>query len=170
MTRCPNPGRRDNAEPLARPTRPDLIEVGTMKRIAILGAVCLLIASASVTLAAGTGGQWNATLASGGISGTSTLTLAGNGRSATDIVWFKGLLTGTQVTGEVRAGACGTPGTHITTLLPFTTTSGGTWRDRWIFVGRDLGALKAALAKGTSITIRTTVGSRSACAPYSVTP
>ena len=141
-----------------------------MKRIAIIGAVCLLIVSASVTLAAGTAGQWTTTPAGGGISGTSTLSVASNGRSATDVVWLNKLRTDIHVTAEIRAGACGTKGTHITSMPTFTTTSGGTWRDRWIFGGRDLRVLKSALAQSQPITVRTTVGSRSACAPYSVTP
>jgi len=138
-----------------------------MKRIALLGAISLLAAFTPATLAAGTTGWWTTALASGGITGTSTLTLAINDRSATAIVWLNRLRTGSGVTADLRAGACDTTGTRVTSMPAFTTTSGGTWRQRWIFSGRDLRALRSALAKGQPITLRATVGSRSACAQYS---
>jgi hypothetical protein len=140
-----------------------------MKRLAIVAAGFLLVATASIASAAGSERTWDATIASGGVSGRSALTLASDGRSAMDILWLDRMRTGVSVTAEVRAGACGTTGTHITSLPSFTTTSGGTWRDRWQFGGRDLRALKAALAKDLPITIRTRVGSRSACAEYAET-
>lgn len=141
-----------------------------MKRIAILGALALLLASTPVTLAAGTDQQWSVTLASGGVSGKATLTLPVDGRSATAILWLNRLRTGTKVTAELRSGACAGTGTLIAGFPSFTTTLGGTWRDRLIMTRGALSMLKSALSKEQTLSVRTVVGGRRICVDLAKAP
>ncbi len=137
-----------------------------MRRTALIGAAILLVASVSPLLAAGADRTWNAAISGAGISGRATLTLPAGERSATAILYLNKMRSGTAVSAQLRSGACGETGSLIARLPTFTTTSGGTWHDRGIYVGEGLRNLKKAVAAGATITIRATVGSRSACAAF----
>ncbi len=138
-----------------------------MRRLALVGAVALLLATVASTLAAGTDQTWNATI-SGKVTGKATLALPASQSSATAILYLYRMKTGTKVTAELRAATCSQTGSLIAPMPSFTTTSGGTWRDRLVSSGAGLRNLKAALAKDSPISVRGTVGSQKFCAEFAL--
>jgi hypothetical protein len=75
------------------------------------------------------------------------------------------LRTGTSVTARILAGsACDATATTIKWLPGYTTTIGGTWRQRWIFDGAALVRLRSAIRQGTPLWFAVSVGGHRACA------
>ena len=136
-----------------------------MRRLALVGAVALLLATVASALAAGTDRTWNATI-SGNVSGKATLTLPASQSSVSAVLYLYRLKTNTKITAELRAATCGQTGSPIASMPSFTATSGGTWRDRFVSSGAGLRNLKAALAKEGPMSIRGTVGSQKFCAEF----
>ena len=146
MTRGPNPGRRDRAEPLARPTRApvhgrDRGWVGRSRHvalnrrsgrlrcwragIAIAGSAFVAPATAPVAAAATVVQTWQTRIgASGAWNDTATLQALDTGKGVLRIRATK-LRAGSSYTVTVYRGRCGWMATRLFTLPSVTTTSSG---------------------------------------------
>ncbi len=128
------------------------------------------IATTSVDFEITRSREWVTTLAEEGISGTASLDLSPAGTGGTSVLTLAQMTRGTTVSSELRADDCLTTGPLLVAPPPFTTTSGGTYRQRWVFTVHSSSA-RRAIAAGSTMSIRVTVGDRTACAFYTaVTP
>jgi hypothetical protein len=72
--------------------------------------------------------------------------------------------TGVSVSARIVAGAaCDATTTTIKTLPGYTTTVGGTWRQRWVFDGAGLVRLRSAIRSGTPLWFDVRVGGSRVC-------
>jgi len=112
------------------------------------------------------GPSWQAGIAAAGLSGRATLTVRATGRATTTFS-LANLPTGVSVAGRIVAGAgCVASAATITTLPGYTTTSGGTWRRRWVFNGAAAVRLRSAIRSGTSLWFDVSAGGRQVCTRF----
>ena len=108
--------------------------------------------------------SWAATISGAGLSGRASLTVPTRGW-ASAIYWLYRLKAGVAVSARVVAGATcdATAATTIKRLPGYTTTSGGTWRQRWVFDGAGLVRLRAAIRRGTALWFDVSAGGSRVC-------
>ena len=114
-------------------------------------------------------GPLMATINDGVIEGNATLALAADGAGGESIVSLRALDPGVTVTSAIQAAACGTDGPIVASPPVFTTTLGGTHRQRWTFTIHAPDA-RAAIAAGAPLSIRLSVGSAATCAMFAPAP
>lgn len=111
------------------------------------------------------GRSWNATIADAGLSGTAALALPAHGW-ATVAFTLRRLAADVPVSARVAAGAPGcAEATTVVRLPGSTTTTRGTWRQRWVFDGVSLDRLRAAVRNGTRLWFEVGAGEHRTCAP-----
>src|SRR3990172_728097 len=107
--------------------------------------------------------SWAATISGAGLSGRASLTVPTRGW-ASAIYWLYRLKAGVAVSARIVAGAsCDATATTIKRLPGYTTTSGGTWRQRWVFDGASLVRLRAAIRRGTPLWFDVSAGGSRLC-------
>ncbi len=134
-----------------------------MRRLAILGAIGLLLLSAVPTFAASGNSVWRAKLASGAVHGGATLTELANGKEATLAVKLFDVKAGTKVTVTVFDQTTG--GTAIVSRDTFkaTTAAGARHWDR--LTATELATLKADIKAKDTLGVSVTVTPAKASAP-----
>ncbi len=109
--------------------------------------------------------SWAAPIAGAGLSGTASLTLPAKGWAMASFS-LRHLVAGVSVTARVVAGATGCARSATVVRLPgYTTTTRGTWRQRWVFDGVSLDRLRAAARNGTRLWFEVGAGEHRTCAP-----
>ena len=109
------------------------------------------------------GRSWAAAISGAGLPGKASLTLPAEGR-ATTIFWLYRMESGVRVSVRIVAGtACDATAATITRLPGYTTTSGGTWRERWVFDGSRLQRLRTAARRGTPLWFEVRSGRHRTC-------
>ena len=107
---------------------------------------------------------WRAAISGAGVSGRASLTVPATGRATTAFSLYR-LKTGVSVSARIVAGAaCAVTATTVTRLPGYTTTSGGTWRQRWVFDGAGLVRLRSATRSGTPLWFQVSAGGGRVCA------
>ncbi len=139
-----------------------------MRRLALLGAVALLVLSVSSTLAASANTLYRARVSGGGMVGGSSVTLLANGRSATFSLKVYHTKPATTVTATLNAGACGTATTAIAKLPGVKAPASGTAVE-WVRLTKaEFATLKADLAKHDKLSVKVVDGTKSACGNYAL--
>jgi len=111
-------------------------------------------------------GPWKATISGAGIHGVASLTVPAHG-SATTVFTLSHLKKGVTVTARIVAGAaCNASAAVITRLPGYTTTSRGTWRQKWVFGPAGLVKLRSAIRHGTPLWFSVHVGRSHTCARF----
>jgi Tol biopolymer transport system component len=113
---------------------------------------------------------WTATIFGAGLSGRASLAVPTRGW-ATAIYSLYRLKAGVAVSGRVVAGAtCDVTATTIKRLPGYTTTIGGTWRQRWVFDGAGLVRLRSAIRRGTPLWFDVSAGRSRVCTRFEPAP
>lgn len=108
--------------------------------------------------------SWWAAISGAGVSGRASVTVPATGRATTAFSLYR-LKTGVSVSARIVAGAaCDATATTITRLPGYTTSSGGTWRQRWVFDGAGLVRLRSAARSGTPLWFHVSAGGIRMCA------
>ena len=126
-----------------------------MRRLALIGAMGLLLLSAVPTFAATGNSVWRTTLNSGAIHGGATLAELANGKAASLAVKLYDVKPSTKVTVTLYAGTNGT-GTVIAVRLTFKAPAAGPATHRFWLTTAELKALKADIAKKDSFSVSVT--------------
>jgi hypothetical protein len=112
---------------------------------------------------ASAGRSWAATISGTGLPGRASLTVPATGWATAAFSLYH-LKTGVPVTARILAGAaCDATAATIKTLPGYTTTIGGTWRQRWVFGGAGLVRLRSAIRSGTPLWFDVRVGGGRVC-------
>jgi len=115
------------------------------------------------TPAAVSSSSWTAAISGAGVSGRASLTVPATGRATAAFSLYH-LKKGVSVAARIVAGAaCSASATTISKAPGYTTTVGGTWRQRWAFAGAGLVRLRSAIRSGTPLWFDVKVGGSRVC-------
>ena len=116
-----------------------------MRRLSILGAIGLLLISASMVSAASGTRVWQAKVQVGAASGGASLALSANGKAASVAVKLYHVTPATKVTVVLNEGTCASP-TLIVSPTAFKAPSAGSAVHRFWLMKSDLATLKTDIA------------------------
>jgi hypothetical protein len=126
-----------------------------MRRLSILGAIGLLLISASMVSAASGTRVWQAKVRVGAASGGASLALSANGKAASVAVKLYHVTPATKVTVALYDGACLSstqpPLTLIASRLTFKTPSAGPAVHRFWLSPGELGTLRTDIAASNHV-------------------
>jgi hypothetical protein len=126
-----------------------------MRRLSILGAIGLLLISASMVSAASGTRVWQAKVQVGAASGGASLALSANGKAASVAVKLHHVTPATKVTVALYDGACLSstqpPLTLIASRLTFKTPSAGPAVHRFWLSPGELGTLRTDIAASNHV-------------------
>jgi hypothetical protein len=126
-----------------------------MRRLSILGAIGLLLISASMVSAASGTRVWQAKVQVGAASGGASLALSANGKAASVAVKLYHVTPATKVTVALYDGACLSstqpPLTLIASRLTFKTPSAGPAVHRFWLSPGELGTLRTDIAASNHV-------------------
>ena len=126
-----------------------------MRRLSILGAIGLLLISASMMSAASGTRVWQANVQVGAASGGASLALSANGKAASVAVKLYHVTPATKVTVALYDGACLSstqpPLTLIASRLTFKTPSAGPAVHRFWLSPGELGTLRTDIAASNHV-------------------
>jgi hypothetical protein len=109
----------------------------------------------------------SATISGSGLSGEASLVVPARGR-ATAAFSLDRLKPDVSVSARIVAGAaCDATARTITSPPGYTTTEGGTWRQRWVFDGTDLIWLRARIRANTPLWFQVGTSGSHTCARLS---
>jgi hypothetical protein len=138
-----------------------------MRRLSILGAIGLLLISASMVSAASGTRVWQAKVQVGAASGGASLALSANGKAASVAVKLYHVTPATKVTVVLNDGACASPTVPpIASRLTFKTPSAGPAVHRFWLTKSDLATLKTDIANKDAFSVSITAkgtGTATAC-------
>ena len=137
-----------------------------MRRLAIIGAVVLTLATATSVFAASNSDVWRAHAAASGMTSGSTITMTVDGKRGSVAYVANHAKTGTTVNARIVVAACGKSGVTWFTFSPAKTGATGTDRAYHSLTARQLAALKAATAKKETLSFRIAAGKTSTCGNF----
>lgn len=136
-----------------------------MRRLAIIGALGLLMVTSSVTSAATANSDWSAHLKVGAMTGGSTLVEVAGGTRATVSVKLYGVKPGALVTLRLDEGKC--PSTAaVASRLSFRAPASGPAVHRFKLTTAELSTLKADIARKDAFSVSASAGTATGCGNY----
>lgn len=127
-----------------------------MRRLALLGALAVLLLSASPTFAASDNGVWRTKLTAPGISGGATLAVVSNGHRASVAVKIWNVAPTTKLTATLNDGACLST-TVIASRLTFKAPVAGPAVHRFWLTTTELATLKTDIGNKDTLSISVAV-------------